>query len=47
MSAGSTCGKQGSKFSYIPVLKSNGKDRQDYHVFADTKISGVSGTHKN
>lgn len=45
MSAGSTCGKQGSKFSYI--LKSNGKDRQDYHVFADTKISSVSGTHKN
>lgn len=45
MSAGSTCGKQESKFSYI--LKSNGKDRQDYHVFADTKISSVSGTHKN
>lgn len=45
MSAGSTRGKQGSKFSYI--LKSNGIDRQDYHVFADTKISSVSGTHKN
>lgn len=40
MRESNTCVKLEYKFSYM--LESNGKDRQDYHVFADMAISSVS-----